>query len=62
MSPERLASEADGLINGKHYLTADDLKGITSEKLQEVAKNAHEWYKGHNLEKTARLYVRVLKL
>jgi hypothetical protein len=59
--PQINPSILDGCIDGKTYLSANQItKRPANELLQQVASNAREWYETHNLSKTAEVYARVL--
>lgn len=60
--PEHNASEADGVWQGEHYLTVDDLQTDTAPVgFQQVTENVRRWYAGHTLAHTAGVIARALE-
>jgi hypothetical protein len=60
--PERNPSERDGVIQGEHYLTTNDLMNDCSlERLAAVATAAHRWYEGHTLARTSAVVAQTLE-
>jgi hypothetical protein len=60
--PDPNPSDRDGVIQGTHYLTANDLMDDYSpEKLAAVATAAHCWYEGHTLARTSAVVAQTLE-
>jgi hypothetical protein len=60
--PSHNPSEADGCKAGVTYLIPDQIKSSMSVgALQQVADNAREWYRKHNLSHTALAYAKLLR-
>lgn len=51
------SSEVDDLYRGRHYVVlGSELAIFNSDRLQIVADNAHQWYRGHTTQSIARTF------
>jgi hypothetical protein len=56
-------SQADGCVAGKTYLVPDsDALERDSKGLQQIVDNAREWYRGHDLNRTADVFAETFAL
>lgn len=50
-------SELDGLVRGRHYLQAEDIRDhVTQEECSRIAQAANDWYRTHDLAHTITLF------
>src|SRR5207244_2834552 len=61
--PTENNSERDRLFRGAHYLLPVDLNVLDIESLVSgVASNIREWYRNHDLKRTATIFAEALKI
>lgn len=50
----------DSVIENSHYLVGDNVETVTLEMAQQIADNAHEWYRGHDLKAHTKAFEKIL--